>query len=62
MHKTVAINTDIAASIVQIHNFYTIMVPTNAHKYTKIRFYTYSEILCVSADHVAIIRDVKFKG
>jgi hypothetical protein len=62
MHKTVAINIDTPAGIVQIHNFYTIMLPTNAHKYTKIRFDTYSEILHVSSNHVAIIRDIKFKG
>jgi hypothetical protein len=61
MHKTVAINIDTPAGIVQIHNFYTIMVPTNAHKYTKIRFYTNTEILHVSASHVAIIRGIKLK-
>jgi len=56
MHKTVAINIDTPAGIVQI------MLPTNAHKYTKIRFDTYSELLHVSVNHVAIIRDIKFKG
>jgi len=61
MNKILAINIDTPSGIVQIQNFYTIMVPTHAHKYTKIRFYTYSEILHVSANHVAIIRDIKFK-
>jgi hypothetical protein len=60
MRKTVAINIDTPAGIVQIHNFYTIIVPTIAHKYTKIRFYTYSEILHVSAKHVVIIKVIKF--
>jgi hypothetical protein len=60
MKKTVAINIDTPAGIVQIYNFYTIMVPTPAHKNTKIRFYTHSEILHVSAKHVAIIKVIKF--
>ena len=62
MHKTIAINTDTPTGIAQIHNFYTIMLPRNVYKYTKIRFDTYSEILHVSANHVAVTRDIKFKG
>ena len=38
MYKTVAINIDSPADIVQIHKFCTLMVPTNTHKYNKIRF------------------------
>lgn len=38
-----------------------IMVPTNAHIYTKI-VYTYNQLLHVSAGSVAIVRDVNHKG
>jgi hypothetical protein len=37
------------------------MAPTNAHVYTKL-FYTYNEILHVSANYVAIIKYINQKG
>ena len=40
----------------------TIMVPTNAHRYTKISLYTQLSSLHVSVSHVAIFRDIKYKG
>ena len=40
---------------------YTTVVSRNEYKYTGI-FYVHNELLHVSANHVAVFRDVKYKG